>query len=152
MILKKHGFKVIQSHLWSNDKKCSLLFFKLESYKVASTYLHLGPPVEMAESSYNFLDRHLYSSDTSSGPWIESGRWMVEKIQNETSAIGLLKYLFDNGGRKIGLPSNIMRSIKKGYRIMLNEENIALNEIPEASRELFNFIMGRPSWLEIIKT
>lgn len=142
------GFKVIRSTAWSSPDNRCLIFFKLESVELPPTYRHMGPPVEMMGDSDKFLGRHLKAVDTAAGPWIEDGRWIAEKLRRYRRADRLIAEKLADGGGSIGIPSKVCESLKKGFRVILNEEASALAEIPGALEEAYRFLSGRPIWLD----
>lgn len=147
-LLERSGFRVIRSMAWSNSENHCLIFFKLESLELPTTYRHLGPPAEMRENTDKFLTRHLKASDTAAGPWLEDGRWMVEKFRRYRRADEIAVEKLKDGGRSIGVPSKICEALKSGFRIAVNEEILALAEIPEAFEGIYRFLSGRPVWLD----
>lgn len=147
-LLERTGFRVIRSMAWSSSDNYCLIFFKLESLELPPTHRHLGPPAGMRENTDKFLIRHLKASDTAAGPWLEGGRWIVEKFRRYRRADEVIAEKLNDGGRSIGVPSKICETLKDGFRVVVNEEVLALGEVPEASEAIYRFLSGRPIWLD----
>ncbi|MGC8961896.1 MAG: hypothetical protein ACP5K1_05580, partial [Candidatus Bathyarchaeia archaeon] len=147
-LLLEAGFKVIRSAAWSSPNNHCMIFFKLESGELPPTYRHLGPPVEMGEDSGKFLGRHLKAHDTAAGPWLEDGRWIVEKLRRHRRADQFIAENLADGGGSIGIPGRIRDRLRNGFRVMVNEKILALAGIPGALEEIHRFLSGRPIWLD----
>ncbi|MEM2122696.1 MAG: CCA tRNA nucleotidyltransferase [Candidatus Bathyarchaeia archaeon] len=147
-ILSDAGFRVIRSASWSSPENRCRIFLKLESGELSLTHRHLGPPVEMMGDSDKFLACHLKAHDTAAGPWLEGGRWIVEKLRRYRRADRLIAEKLLDGGKSAGVPGEICESLKKSFRVILNEEVLVLAEIPGALEEAYRFLSGRPIWLD----
>ncbi len=147
-LLKKEGFTVIRSESWSNEKNYALILFHLESHELPYAFKHVGPFVELAQSSDQFMARYVDASDTISGPWIDTDRWFVEKNRTERSAVHLLEKIVKKRNSSYGIPSRIFESLQKESRILINQEVLTLTAVPGVAEEIYRFIRGRPMWLE----
>lgn len=147
-LLLEAGFKVIRSAAWSSPDNHCMIFFKLEEGELPPTYRHVGPPVEMGDDSGKFLGRHLRAWDTAAGPWLEDGRWIVEKLRRYRRADQFIADNLADGGGSIGIPGRIRERLKNGFKVLVNEEALALAGVPGALEEIQRFLSGRPIWLD----
>ena len=148
-LLQENDFEVSKSASWSDEEKCNVILFELTEATLSKSKRHLGPPVSRREESEKFLEKHLKKEDTVSGPWIEDGRWIVEKMRRNRSAELLLKMSLSSGGRAVGVASRVAESMRRGFKILLNEEIISLyRSNRQFSSFLSSFLKGRPSWID----
>jgi len=148
-LLQENDFEVSKSTSWSDEEKCNIILFELIGATLSKSKKHLGPPVSRREESEKFLKKHLMSKDTVSGPWIEDDRWIVEKLRRNRNAELLLEMSLRSGGRAVGVASRVAESIRRGFKILLNEEIIPLyRSNRQFSIFLCSFLKGRPSWID----
>jgi len=148
-LLQESDFEVSKSACWSDEEKCNIILFELIGATLSKSKKHLGPPVSRREESEKFLKKHLMSKDTVSGPWIEDDRWIVEKLRRNRNAELLLEMSLRSGGRAVGVASRVAESIRRGFKILLNEEIIPLyRSNRQFSIFLCSFLKGRPSWID----
>jgi tRNA nucleotidyltransferase (CCA-adding enzyme) len=148
-LLERHEFRVIRSTTWSDEDKRSVLLYELHMASLPPMVVRQGPPVERMTESKPFITKHTNAEDTVRGPWIEEGRWMVEKRREFNSADELLRAAV--GGRKmnISLPSHLEPGLRKKARYDLNEEIVQRVGTDPGFREaLWTFIEGKPRWLK----
>jgi len=148
-LLSGNGFNVLRSAAWSDESDLNVIVFELENIHLSAVRKHYGPPVAMAKDSESFLQKHLAASNTVSGPRIEDGRWVVERLRNYRDAKSLLTDFLRGGGRDIGVASLVAESIKRKFRILVGEgiaETYSRNK--GFAEFLSNFMVGKPSWLD----
>jgi hypothetical protein len=108
----------------------------------------LGPPVEKRKDCEKFLQKHVGSSKTISGPRVEKGRWIVETRRKYTDVVALLAETLKNGGRQAGVANLVAQSVKRNFQILTNEEIL---ELYAANNEfavfLTEYLVGKPHWL-----
>lgn len=140
-------FMVTRSSAWTDETSSASLVLELESRLIPSCKEHWGPLVISNDSS-NFLKKHLDADTTVSGPWIESGRWVVATKRKYVDCIKLLHEKLIDGGVNIGISVGLQEAIKKSGKILINEEILSLYK---SSREftvfLTDFLLGVPKWL-----
>ncbi|MEM2894049.1 MAG: CCA tRNA nucleotidyltransferase [Candidatus Bathyarchaeia archaeon] len=146
-LLERRGFKILRSSPWSDEVSRHIMVFEVESVEIPSTMKFMGPPVEMVEDSERFLRAHLKADSTITGPWIEDARWWVGMKRKYKDARKLLNEALSRDGRGIGIPRILNERIKKGFKILLNDEIKDLLE-GDFIRFMVDFIRGRPVWLE----
>ncbi len=145
--LEAGGFNVVRSSTWSDERHRHVLVFQLESSTIPGVTKHVGPPVSMARNTESFLETHLGSEDTESGPWIEGDRWVVLLRRRHTEAKELLQEKLRDGGRAVGVSRNLAVKILQHHRVLLNEE-IRDYLVYGFEKHLYRVLVGRPHWVE----
>ena len=147
-MFKQYGFNVMRSKAWSDEKTANIIFFEIEQGKLPQIKKHLGPPLDKRAECEKFLLKHVSSSETFSGPYIEGERWVVDTKRKYTDAVKLLSEKLKSDGRKVGIGRLIAESIDKGFEILVNEQIIgfyASNR--EFAKFLTRYLEGFPIWL-----
>jgi tRNA nucleotidyltransferase (CCA-adding enzyme) len=148
-LLANNNFSVIRSASWSDEKSLNVILIELEQDELPVSKKHLGPPVSRSTESASFLNKHVKSKETISGPWLEGERWVVEKKREHPSARELLRTALRSGGSDIGVASELARHFKRRVIILRNESVgrlLARNQ--EFAKAMTIFLSGRPAWLE----
>jgi tRNA nucleotidyltransferase (CCA-adding enzyme) len=146
-LLKQNDFEVLRTSVWSDEKLNHILIFELESAVIPPFKKHLGPPVGSREAE-KFLQKHLGSVNTISGPWIEEGRWAVYTRRRYDSAVRLFQESLADGGRNVGVADLIAESIRKSKAIMINEKILGYyTSKPDFTTFFTDYLLGRPKWL-----
>ncbi|MBS7287380.1 MAG: CCA tRNA nucleotidyltransferase [Candidatus Freyarchaeota archaeon] len=144
-LLEKNDFRVLSRDVWSGDEQ-TVFIFELESRRIPAVKRRIGPPVATPHQR-RFIEKHLNSPSTLSGPRIDGDRWIVEVRRKYTDADALLRDALANPSA-IGLGSYVAEKISEGYSLYVDEEVL---EIYSRSREfqehLTLTLMGRPMWL-----
>ena len=147
-LLKENDFNVIRSAAWSDENSLNVFLFGLESGRLPSSRLHEGPPVSRLKESGSFLSKHENDPSTVSGPWIEGGRWVVEKKRKILSAHTLLKAAISSGGVDVGVARLLAQSFKKNLQILENDQIVTLvSSNSEFAKAMRTYLSGRPAWL-----
>ena len=148
-LIQLNGFSVLRDLTWSDEKTVNMFIFELEQRFISLVKKHLGPPLEKKNECEKFLLKHLRSSNTVSGPYIEDERWVVEIRRKYTDAVVLLKEKLGDGGRSAGVAEQISKKLRKGFKIFVNEEVVEVyEENSEFAKFLTEFLSGKPKWLE----
>jgi len=80
---------------------------------------------------------------------VEDGRWVVLVRRKFTDVCDLFRQRLKDGGRSAGVAEGISQVLKKGFRVLANEEIAELYETNgEFAAFLTEFLQGRPRWLE----
>jgi tRNA nucleotidyltransferase (CCA-adding enzyme) len=147
-MLQRHDFKVIREAVWSNERNLNLFLFEVEHRFLPPIKRHLGPPIEKKADCERFLQKHVSSSNTLSGPRVEDGRWIVETKRKYTDITVLLAEKLESGGRQVGVADLIAQTIAKTLQILTHEK---IQELYKADKEfagfLTRFLAGKPFWL-----
>jgi tRNA nucleotidyltransferase (CCA-adding enzyme) len=148
-LIQLSGFSILRDLTWSDERTASMFIFELEQRFISLVKKHLGPPLEKKNECEKFLLKHLGSSNTVSGPYIEDGRWVVEIRRKYTDAVMLLKDKLRDGGRSTGVAEQVSKKLREGFKIFVNEEIIGVyKKNSEFAKFLTEFLSGKPKWLE----
>ncbi len=145
-LMERYEFRVVTSRVWSNDKRLSAILLQVERASLPPVQLHRGPPVWRVEEGNAFLDRYSGAKDTVRGPWLTSGRWIVERRREFSSTTELVK----GATRDRGLGFSVPRQLEAGFRnakVLLNRDVLSLCSEEGFPETLWDFLDGRPSWL-----
>jgi len=146
-LLKQNDFEVLRASVWSDEKLNHILIFELENAVIPPFKKHLGPPVGSREAE-KFLQKHLGSVNTISGPWVEEGRWVVYTRRRYDSALRLFQESLANGGRNVGVADLVAESIRKSKAIFVNEKILDYYASkPDFATFFTDYLLGRPKWL-----
>ena len=145
--LEKENFNVLRSGVWSDEVGLHIFTFELDSMLIPPIVKRKGPPVEMTEEGKRFLNSYLKSEDTITGPWIEGNRWWVQTKRKIIHVREYIEMKLSNGGRKLGISKGIADRIKKNSSILINLE-IKNHLKQNFTIFLYEFLRGRPAWIE----
>jgi tRNA nucleotidyltransferase (CCA-adding enzyme) len=135
--------------VWSDEETLNVFIFEVEQRNLPTVKKHLGPPLEKRRECENFLKKYLNNSEVISGPYIADGRWVVELKRKTTDVVKLLNEKLKDGGRNAGVAEQISHVIKKGFKVLVNEEVIDVYAKNRCFAEfLTDFLSGKPKWLE----
>jgi len=149
-LIEMNDFKVLRELPWSNEKDLSMFVFELEDCCVPPIRKHLGPPLDKENECEKFIAKYVESPEAVCGPYVEEGRWMVFVRRKFTDACDLLRDRLKGGGRNAGVAEGISQVIKKGFRVLVNEEIADVYERDSGFAVfLTEFLRGRPKWLEV---
>jgi tRNA nucleotidyltransferase (CCA-adding enzyme) len=155
-LLAFNDYKVLRDAVWSNEKTFNVFVFELEQQFIANIKKHVGPPLERLEECDNFLFKYVKNSRVVAGPYIEEGKWVVEKKKKNTDAVILLREkLVDMGGKTLGVSDLLNRAFSEGFFVCVNDEIIKkcnkkdVKESEEIRFFLTNFLSGKPLWLTL---
>jgi len=148
-LFRQYDFYVLRSGVWSDETNLSILAYELEKQVISPFRKHLGPPIEKRAESESFLQKHLNSLRTFSGPHIEDGRWVVETKRRYTDVVKLVEDKVNGRGmQRLVLPDLIAKSARKDLEVLVNEECLGLySSNLEFAKFLTEFLDGRPRWL-----
>jgi len=147
-MLQLHDFNVIRDAVWSNEQDFTVFLFEVEHRFLPFIKRHLGPPVEKRKDCEKFLQKHVGSSKTISGPRVEKGRWIVETRRKYTDVVALLAETLKNGGRQAGVANLIAQTIAETLQISTNAEILELYTAnTEFAFFLTEYLVGKPHWL-----
>jgi len=147
-LIQLNDYNILRAIPWSDEKTLNTFIFELEQRFLPPIKKHLGPPLEKEHECEKFLMKHLNNLGTVSGPYIENGRWVVELRRKYTDAVALLNEKLKDGGRNAGVAKQISQVLRKGFRILVNNEIIEVYEKnSEFAKFLTEFLYGKPKWL-----
>ena len=147
-LIEQFDFEVLRSEVWSDEKNVNIFLFELNSRFLPSIKRHVGPPIEKISNCERFLEKHLNSESTLSGPKIEGDRLVVYRRRRYTDVVSLLREKLRDGGRSLGVASLVSQAFTNSLNILVNEE---IKELYSTNHEFASFLTeylrGRPRWL-----
>jgi tRNA nucleotidyltransferase (CCA-adding enzyme) len=147
-LVQHNDFKILRELAWSDEKDLNMFVFELEHCCISPVRKHLGPPLEKEKECEKFVTKYTSSQDLISGPYVEEGRWIVLVRRKFTDACELVKERLKDGGRNAGIAEGISQILKKGFRVLVNEEIAPVyHRNSEFAVFLTDFLSGRPVWL-----
>ncbi|WP_199268370.1 CCA tRNA nucleotidyltransferase [Halomarina oriensis] len=130
--LDRNGFDVLRADAWAvpDDTpetagdatwRDAVLFCECEVVERPHVERHDGPPVHVGEHATGFYDA--YADDGESyGPFVDGGRYVVERERPHRTARGLLESaLFE-----VSLGVQVERALREGYDVLVGEECVTL--------------------------
>jgi len=148
-MLEQNDFHVIRDSAWSNEQDLNVLVFEVEHGKLPLVKKHLGPPIRKKAECENFLQKHVGSPNTVSGPYLEEDRLVVEIKRKHSDIIALLSEKLRDGGRQVGVAELISRVIEKNLKVMMNEQIMKLySSDPQFAKFLTEYLEAKPRWLK----
>jgi tRNA nucleotidyltransferase (CCA-adding enzyme) len=147
-LLKLNHFSVLRDTAWSDEKNLCMFIFEVEDKHVSQAMRHIGPPLDKEEEGRKFVSKYLDNQGVVSGPYIEGDRWFVLLKRKFFRAEDLLEAKLRNGGKDSGVANGITNDLKKGFKILVNEDIV---KVYEQSKEfavfLTDFLNAKPKWL-----
>jgi tRNA nucleotidyltransferase (CCA-adding enzyme) len=113
--LNRRGFAVLRSAAFADDTAVLLLECAIPTLPAVER--HVGPPVAVREHAASFHDA--YEGSDVYGPFVEGGRYVVEREREHASAVELLgsEVPFD-----VALGPDVEAALRDGYELLVGEE------------------------------
>jgi tRNA nucleotidyltransferase (CCA-adding enzyme) len=147
-LIQKNNFTVIRDDVWSNEKNLNIFIFEVENRFLPNMKRHIGPPLSKRESCDEFLQKHVGSESTVSGPRIEEGRWVVNVQRKYTDVVKLLKEKLGNREASVGLAEFVTKAFTYSLQVSVNNECLELYSANSSfARFLTEYLEGKPGWL-----
>jgi len=148
-LLRQYEFKLIRNAVWTDEKTTIVMVFELETGKLPIVKKHFGPPLEKQIECEKFLSKHLNSKNSLSGPYIESGRWIVETKRKYSNVVELLKEKLRDGGKNSGMAELVAEGIRRHFEVLVNGEiaEFYASNV-DFAKFLTDYLDGRPKWLK----
>jgi len=147
-MLKQYDFEVLYDDVWSNEENLNAFIFELKQRFLPLVKRHLGPPIKKRNECERFLLKHLESPSTTSGPYVENGRWVVDMKRRHMDIVSLFLDKLADGGRHIGVAHLISEAIKDNFEVLVNEETQKLYLSDTAfAKFLTAYLERKPRWL-----
>jgi tRNA nucleotidyltransferase (CCA-adding enzyme) len=148
-LVELNDFKVLRELPWSDEKDLNMFVFELEDCCVPPVRRHLGPPLDKENECEEFVAKYVESPVAVCGPYVEEGRWVVLVRRKVTDACDMLRDRLKDGGRSAGVAERISQVLRKGFKVLVNEEIVEVYEGNDRFAVfLTEFLQGRPRWLE----
>jgi tRNA nucleotidyltransferase (CCA-adding enzyme) len=133
--LDRRGFRTLRSATYANDTAVILL--ELAVADLPNVERHEGPPVHVRDHAERFYEQ--YADTDAYGPFVEDGRYVVERDRDCSSATAFLESdaLFN-----VGVGPDIESALREGYEVLVEEDVAELAE--EFSAELAAYFDPTP--------
>ncbi len=152
-LLEINDFNVLREAVWSDEENFSCFVFELEQRLLSNVRKHVGPPLEYEKECEDFLQKYTENDSVVSGPYIESGRWIVQVPRKYVDAIILLQEKLKDGGENAGAARLIAKAIQTGYNILVDEDILEVYSDHKRFAEFVTeFLQGKPLWLKPERT
>jgi tRNA nucleotidyltransferase (CCA-adding enzyme) len=147
-LMIRQDFHPVRSTVWSDETQSSAILVEMDSSTLPGVQMRQGPPVSKPDDSGGFLDRHLNAKDTIRGPWVEAGRWVVDKRRVILTIEQLVSAALKD--RKFGLavPEQLNRSFRQNVRVLKNEKILTMLGREGFDQALSEFLAAKPAWLK----
>ena len=146
-LLERHQFRTLRSTVWGDADRASGILIAVETARLPPSQIHLGPPVEKRKESTSFLNKHVQSGDTISGPWIQGDRWMVEKRRQFPNISKLIVASARNRQLGLSVPAQLEDGFRKRVKVLLNEQALSICQLSGFAETFWKFMDGKPAWL-----
>ena len=150
-MLTREEYEIYRSKIWSDENAQSAILFEADRSVLPDVKLQGGPPVAKKEDSLSFLQRHLSSTDTTRGPWIEGDRWIVEKRRRASTISATVKGSLREESYGLTVPEQIGRQFSQTVKVLQGPSILALLGKKGFDEVLWNFLEAKPPWLKRTK-
>ena len=118
--LERRGFDVLRSTV-AADGSC-LILVEMNIAEQSRVEKHFGPPVYVRKHAESFRKKYEEDEDAV-GPYIEDGRYVVEREREHTTARGFVESddVFD-----LSIGKHVKESMERDYEVKSNEDCAAL--------------------------
>ncbi|MBS7614174.1 CCA tRNA nucleotidyltransferase, partial [Candidatus Bathyarchaeota archaeon] len=146
--LSGYSFSIVRHGVWSDEKSANIFLFEMSSHCLPAVERHTGPPVWKKGDCEKFLEKHLESKKTLSGPRIEDNHWIVDRQRKYINAVTLLREKLENDRKSLGIASMVSDAFTSSFEIWVNKE-IKKFYIHNRDFAVFftEFLKGKPRWL-----
>jgi tRNA nucleotidyltransferase (CCA-adding enzyme) len=147
-LMIRQDFHPVRSTVWSDEDRSSAILVMLNSSTLSRVQMRQGPPVSKMDDSQGFLDRHLDARDTVRGPWMEDGRWVVDKKRIILTVGQLVSTSLKD--RRLGfvVPEQLNKYFRRNVRVLENRKILALLGREGFDQALVEFLAAKPPWLK----
>ncbi|ADJ16327.1 CCA tRNA nucleotidyltransferase [Halalkalicoccus jeotgali] len=132
--LDRRGFGLVRSAAFAEDR--ALLLFEPAIDSLPTVERHVGPPVHVGDHAAAFYEK--YEPTGAYGPFVERGRYVVERDREYTSAAACL----EGGLSSVALGPDVERALGSGYDLLVGEDLLGL--LPEFEVELARYYDPSP--------
>ncbi len=133
--LDRQGFDPIRATSFADGD--AVLYFDIAVDERPAIERHEGPPVDVEEHARTFFER--YVETEAYGPFIEGGRYVVERDREVRSVRAFLE---SDRIFQAGLGKDVRRALAEEYAVLAGSDVLAL--LPTFARELGAFYAPRP--------
>ena len=113
--LEGRGFDILRSDAFAD--KNAVILVEANVGVQSNVEKHIGPPVHVREHATAFVEK--YDDANVGGPYIENGRYVVEREREHTTVEGFVR---SDAFFGIGTGKHIETEMKEGYDVLVNYE------------------------------
>mgnify|MGYP000238091452 FL=1 len=113
--LEDRGFDILRSDAFAD--KNAVILVEANVGVQSNVEKHIGPPVHVREHATAFVEK--YDDANVVGPYIENGRYVVERGREHTTVEGFVR---SDAFFGIGTGKHIETKMKEGYDVLVNYE------------------------------
>ncbi|MFP4175492.1 MAG: CCA tRNA nucleotidyltransferase [Halobacteriales archaeon] len=117
--LERLGFDTVRSDGFADGR--AVLLVEANVGAQSNVEKHVGPPVHVGEHASAFAEK--YEDADVVGPYIEDGRYVVEREREHTTVEGFAR---SDGFLEVGMGKHVEDEIRDGYDVLVNEDCTAL--------------------------
>ena len=117
--LEDRGFDILRSEAFADEN--AVILVEANVGVQSNVEKHVGPPVHVREHATAFIEK--YDDADVVGPYIENGRYVVEREREHTTVEGFVR---SDSFFGIGTGKHIETKMKKGYDVLVGEDCAAL--------------------------
>src|SRR3989449_3616451 len=147
-LMMRQDFHPIRSTIWSDEARSSAILVEMDTSTLPGVQLRQGPPISKMDDSQGFLDRHLTANDTVRGPWMEDGRWVVDKKQRVLTIEQRRTIALKDRKLGLALPDQLYSSFRQNVKVLENGQIVRLLGREGFDQALSEFLAAKPAWLK----
>ncbi len=147
-LMMRQDFHPIRSTVWSDEGRSSAILVEMDTSTLLGVQLRQGPPISKMDDNQGFLDRHLNAKDTVRGPWIEDGRWVVDKKRRILTIEQLVTMALKDRKLGLALPDQLSSSFRQNVKVLENRQIVRLLGREGFEQVLSEFLVAKPVWLK----
>ena len=147
-LMMRQDFHPIRSTVWSDEARSSAILVEMDTSTLPGVQLRQGPPISKMDDSQGFLDRHLTANDTVRGPWMEDGRWVVDKKRRILTIEQLVTIALKDRKLGLALPDQLYSSFRQNVKVLENGQIVRLLGREGFDQALSEFLAAKPAWLK----
>lgn len=119
--LERKGFDVLRSEAFADES--AVVLIEANVGEQSHVEKHVGPPVHVREHSTAFIEKYEGEETDVVGPYIEDGRYVVEREREHTTVEGFVR---SDAFFGVGMGKHVEEKIQEGYDVLVGEECTAL--------------------------
>lgn len=113
--LERKGFDVLRSDAFADEN--AVLVVEANVGEQSNVEKHVGPPVHVREHATAFVEK--YEDADVVGPYIEDGRYVVEREREHTTVEGFVR---SDAFFGVGMGKHVEEKLNEGYDVLVGEE------------------------------
>src|SRR3989449_2327754 len=147
-LMMRQDFHPIRSTVWSDEARSSAILVEMDTSTLPGVQLRQGPPISKMDDSQGFIDRHLNAKDTVRDPWMEDGRWVVDKKRRILTIEQLVTMALKDRRLGLALPEQLNSSFRQNVKVQENRRIVRLLGREGFDQALWEFLAAKPAWLK----